>query len=114
LGLAARPQSVPAGIYDLEITTAEMTYSGLGDVFLVFGGRILGGLHAGCRISDRLELTCADDEGLDGLSSLGDDGARSGSTLVVEGTDGLVDGEVELVGVAEGAVGQVVPLQVAP
>src|SRR3954451_11444902 len=49
-----------------------------------------------------------------GLSSSGDEGARGSATLDVEGVDGAVDGEVELAGVAEGAVGQVVALQVAP
>src|SRR3954467_6633111 len=48
------------------------------------------------------------------LSSSGDEGARESATLDVEGVDGAVDGEVELAGVAEGAVGQVVALQVAP
>src|SRR5690349_21819526 len=48
------------------------------------------------------------------LSSIGDDGAHFRPALAVEGVDGLVDGAVELVGVAEGAVGQVVALQVAP
>jgi hypothetical protein len=48
------------------------------------------------------------------LSSIGDDGARFDTALAVEGADGLVDGAVELAGVAEGAVGQVVALQVAP
>src|SRR4051794_25837840 len=48
------------------------------------------------------------------LSSIGDDSARLGSSLSVEGSDGVVDGGVEGVGIAEGAVGQVVALQVAP
>src|SRR3954453_8603979 len=48
------------------------------------------------------------------LSSPGDDGARCGAALAVEGLDGLVDGDIEGVGVTERAVGQVVPLQVAP
>src|SRR3954469_7202569 len=50
----------------------------------------------------------------DGLSSPGDDGARCGAALAVEGLDGLVDGDVEGAGVTERAGGQVVPLQVAP
>ena len=48
------------------------------------------------------------------LSSSGDERTRWGSALAVEGLDGLVDGDVEGVGVAEGAVGEVVALQVAP
>src|SRR3954465_14857220 len=48
------------------------------------------------------------------LSSPGDDGARCGAALAVEGLDGLVDGDIEGVGVTERAVGQVVALQVAP
>ena len=41
-------------------------------------------------------------------------GPRMATSFGIEFPDGLVDGEVELVGVAEGAVGQVVALQVAP
>src|SRR3954466_103880 len=53
------------------------------------------------------------------LSSSGDGRARWGLALAVEGLDGLVDGGVEGVGVegvgvAEGPVGEVVALQVAP
>src|SRR3954447_7439345 len=50
----------------------------------------------------------------DGLSSSGDGRARWGLALAVEGLDGLMDGGVEGVGVAEGPVGEVVALQVAP
>src|SRR3954449_700280 len=45
------------------------------------------------------------------LSSSGDERTRWGLALAVEGLDGLVDGRVEGVGVAEGAVGEVVALQ---
>src|SRR4051794_3292122 len=48
------------------------------------------------------------------LSSSGDGRARPGMALAVEGVNSPVDGEIELDGVAEGAVGQVVALQVAP
>src|SRR4051794_2890163 len=48
------------------------------------------------------------------LSSSGDGRARPGMTLAVEGVNSSMDGEIELDGVAEGAVGQVVALQVAP
>src|SRR3954463_1743619 len=48
------------------------------------------------------------------LSSSGDERTRWGSALAVEGLDGLVDGDVEGVGVTERAVGEVVALQVAP
>src|SRR5689334_16993864 len=48
------------------------------------------------------------------LSSSGDEGARGSATLSVEGEHGMVDGGVEVVRVAERAVGQVVALQVAP
>src|SRR4051812_1124575 len=48
------------------------------------------------------------------LSSSGDGRARWGLALAVEGLDGLMDGGVEGVGVAEGPVGEVVALQVAP
>jgi hypothetical protein len=37
-----------------------------------------------------------------------------GSALAVEGADGVVDGGVQVIGITEGAVGEVVPLQVAP
>src|SRR3954465_4402832 len=53
-------------------------------------------------------------DAVDQLSSFGDERTRWGSALAVEGLDGLVDGDVEGVGVAEGAVGEVVALQVAP
>ena len=48
------------------------------------------------------------------LSSFGDEGARGNATLSVEGEHGMVEGGVEVVHVAERAVGQVVALQVAP
>src|SRR4051795_4296058 len=48
------------------------------------------------------------------LSSSGDGRARPGVAPAVEGVNSPVDGEIELAGVAEGAVGQVVALQVAP
>src|ERR671916_659189 len=48
------------------------------------------------------------------LSSFGDDGARWGAALMVESRHGVVDGGVEVIGAAEGAVGEVVALQVAP
>src|SRR3954453_345489 len=48
------------------------------------------------------------------LSSFGDDGARLGTALLVEGRHGVVDGSIEIIGAAEGPVGEVVALQVAP
>src|SRR4051794_16825463 len=53
-------------------------------------------------------------DAVDQLSSSGDERTRWGSALAVEGLDGLVDGDVEGVGVTERAVGEVVALQVAP
>src|SRR3954449_8159249 len=69
------------------------------------GGGVLPGPGARAYVE---ELLAAE------LSSPGDDGARCGAALAVEGLDGLVDGDIEGVGVTERAVGQVVPLQVAP
>src|SRR3954452_16303250 len=46
--------------------------------------------------------------------SFGDNGARSGTALLVEGRHRVVDGSIEILGAAEGPVGEVVALQVAP
>src|SRR3954468_12961583 len=67
-----------------------------------------------CRWPDGFRCPRCGEPDAYGLSSIGDDGAHFRPALAVEGVDGLVDGVVEPVGVAEGAVGQVVVLQVAP
>src|SRR4051812_5001865 len=71
---------------------------------------------SGCRVGALGRAWCSGGRmgGGAALSSSGDGRARWGLALAVEGLDGLMDGGVEGVGVAEGPVGEVVALQVAP
>ena len=65
--LAAKAEPVPAGTYDLEITSAEANTSGSGHTSLSLTGTIVDGLHKGRKVADSLMLASVDEQRLGGL-----------------------------------------------
>jgi Protein of unknown function (DUF669) len=63
----AKAEPVPAGIYDIRITSAEATTSGSGHTSLMLTGEVADGSRQGRKLTDSLMLTSVDEQRLAGL-----------------------------------------------